>query len=439
MNLVNTIHWVIKGRSGTAATLQTLIVRVFILTINMATGIITARMLGPQGRGEQAAIVMWPQTLAFAMTLGLPTALLYNFKLRPQDKEKLFTAALLMGTGLGVLASLLGIFFLPRWLTQYSLEVIRTAQWFMVTAPVLLLATILGAALEAEGEFTFANQLRYLQPLMTLVVLSGLVWAEVLTPLTAGLAYLLPNLPLLIWILAYLRRRFSPSWLELGSSCKRLISYGLRSYGVDLLGTLSAQIGQAMVVSLLTPADMGMYVIALSLSRMLDVLQSSIITVLLPKTAARPVKEIVKLTGRSARISLLLTLLATILIIILAPILLPLLYGQEFLKALLVLRILLIEVTIGGTLWVLAQAFMAAGRPGIVTILQSLGLGLSIPLLLFFIPMYGFVGAGLALLCSTIVRLICVLICYPLILKVPPPNLLVTVEDWRFLKQKWQT
>jgi O-antigen/teichoic acid export membrane protein len=309
----------------------------------------------------------------------------------------------------------------------------------MVIAPVLLLGTILGAALEAEGEFTFANQLRYLQPLMTLIVLSGLVWAEVLTPLTAGLAYLLPTLPLLIWILAYLRRRFSLSWLELGSSCKRLISYGLRSYGVDLLGTLSAQIGQAMVVSLLTPADMGIYVIALSLSRMLDVLQSSIITVLLPKTAARPVKEIVKLTGRLARISLLLTLLATILIIILAPILLPLLYGQEFLKALLVLRILLIEVTIGGTLWVLAQAFMAAGRPGIVTILQSLGLGLSIPLLLFFIPMYGFVGAGLALLCSTIVRFICVLICYPLILKVPPPNLLVTVEDWRFLKQKWQT
>jgi O-antigen/teichoic acid export membrane protein len=373
------------------------------------------------------------------MTLGLPTALLYNFKLRPQDKAKFFTAALLMGTGLGFLASLLGIFFLPRWLSQYSPEVIHTAQWFMVIAPVLLLGTILGAALEAEGEFTFANQLRYLQPLMTLIVLSGLVWAEVLTPLTAGLAYLLPTLPLLIWILAYLRRRFSLSWLELGSSCKRLISYGLRSYGVDLLGTLSAQIGQAMVVSLLTPADMGIYVIALSLSRMLDVLQSSIITVLLPKTAARPVKEIVKLTGRLARISLLLTLLATILIIILAPILLPLLYGQEFLKALLVLRILLIEVTIGGTLWVLAQAFMAAGRPGIVTILQSLGLGLSIPLLLFFIPMYGFVGAGLALLCSTIVRFICVLICYPLILKVPPPNLLVTVEDWRFLKQKWQT
>lgn len=438
MNLVNTIHWVIKGRSGIAATLQTLIVRVFILVINMATGVITARLLGPQGRGEQAAIIMWPQTLAFAMTLGLPTALLYNFKLRPQDKAKFFTAALLMGTGLGFLASLVGIFFIPRWLSQYSPEIILTAQWFMAAAPILLIGTILGAVLEAEGEFTFANQLRYLQPLMTLLILCGLVGVHSLTPLSAGLAYLLPSLPLFVWITTHLYRRFGLSWLDLGLACQRLIGYGLRSYGVDLLGTLSAQIGQAMVVGLLTPADLGMYVIALSLSRMLDVLQSSIITVLLPTTAARPVHEIVKLTGRSARISLCLTMVAGILISTLAPILLPLLYGQEFLEALLVLRILLIEVTIGGTLWVLAQAFMAAGRPGIVTILQSLGLGLSIPFLLFFIPIYGFVGAGLALLCSTTVRLICVLLCYPLILKVAPPKLLVTKDDWRFLKQKWQ-
>lgn len=438
MNLANTIHWVIKGRSGTAATLQTLIVRVFILVINMATGVITARFLGPQGRGEQAAIIMWPQTLAFAMTLGLPTALLYNFKLRPQDKAKFFTAALLIGTGMGIIASLLGIVFIPRWLSQYSSEIIFTAQCFMVAAPILLIGTILGAVLEAEGEFTFANQMRFLQPLMTLVILSGLAGIHFLTPLTAGLAYLLPNLPLFIWILANLYGRLGLSWLDLGLSCQRLIGYGLRSYGVDLLGTLSAQIDQAMVVGLLTPADLGLYVIALSLSRMLNVLQSSIITVLLPTTAARPVHEIIKITGRSARISLCVTLAAGILISILAPILLPLLYGREFLEALLVLRILLIEVTIGGTLWILAQAFMAAGKPGIVTILQSLGLALSIPFLLFFIPIYGFVGAGIALLCSTTVRLIFVLLCYPLILNFAPPSLLVTRDDWRFLKQKLQ-
>ena len=74
-NVANGVRWVLQGRGATAATLQTALARVLILAINMGTGIITARFLGPQGRGEQAAIILWPQLLAYLMTLGLPAAL----------------------------------------------------------------------------------------------------------------------------------------------------------------------------------------------------------------------------------------------------------------------------------------------------------------------------------------------------------------------------
>jgi O-antigen/teichoic acid export membrane protein len=59
-------------------------------------------------------------------------------------------------------------------------------------------------------------------------------------------------------------------------------------------------------------------------------------------------------------------------------------------------------------------------------------------LLLFLIPKYGFVGAGIALLLSTIVRLIFVLLSFPIVFKVSPPNLLITSADLQFLLQRFQ-
>ena len=43
----------------------------------MLTGALAARLLGPDGRGQLAAIQMWPNFLAAIANLGLPEALVY--------------------------------------------------------------------------------------------------------------------------------------------------------------------------------------------------------------------------------------------------------------------------------------------------------------------------------------------------------------------------
>jgi hypothetical protein len=47
-----------------------------LLVVNLATGIIVARGLAPTGRGEQAAMSVWPTTLSFLFLVSLPTSLL---------------------------------------------------------------------------------------------------------------------------------------------------------------------------------------------------------------------------------------------------------------------------------------------------------------------------------------------------------------------------
>ena len=168
-----------------AATVQTVMVNILVLGLNFGTGIITARTLGPDGRGEQAAMQMWPSIFAFAFTLGLPTALLYNLRRYPERSSQLFSAALLIGTGMGVLAILAGTVFVPHWLTQYPPEVVSSAQWLMLFSPLILLNVAFSAALRAREEFTAFNAVRYLIPMFTLLMLVSLVLTHRLTPLNA--------------------------------------------------------------------------------------------------------------------------------------------------------------------------------------------------------------------------------------------------------------
>ncbi|MBF2087341.1 MAG: oligosaccharide flippase family protein [Synechococcales cyanobacterium K44_A2020_017] len=431
----NRVRSLLSGKSGITAAIQTFVVKVLVIAINMGTGIITARVLGSEGRGELAAVILWPQFLAYALTLGVPQSLLYNLKRYPEEKSELFSTALVLSFILGLVASGVGIIFMPLWLSQYSPDIVRAAQWFMLASPLSLMSMVFAASFEARDEFTFSNQIRYFIPLSTLVFLLLLLAFDVDNPITFGMAYVLPSVPVGIWMFTRLWSRYQFSMQNMYAASKRLLDYGIKAYGIDLIGSLSGKIGQALVVGMLTATSMGLYTVAISLSRVLNTFEEAINIVLLPKASARPLPEIILLTGRAVRASTFLTLLCVIPLLLLGPFFLTLLYGEDFAPATAVFRILLVEVLISGTTWMLAKSFMAAGRPGVVTVLQGIGLGITVPMMLLLIPRYGLIGAGLALLISTSVRFVLVLVSYPLVLKIAPPNLLITLDDVQYIRR----
>lgn len=432
-NVGKKVNWLIQGKGSVAATAQTMITMVGILAINVLTGIITARTLGPEGRGEQAALILWPEFMANVITLGIPSALVYNLRRYPEERSNFFSAAVILCAILGVGSATVGILFLPQWLSQYPTETIRMAQLLMPIVPIFLLAQLFALALDACSQFAISNIGRYMMPLGTLLLLYGLVISHNITPYTAALAYILPGIVVFLSRVAYLRKVFKFQWSGLTKTYRRLMSYGVRSYGVELVKTLSGKLSQVVIVGLLSSSNLGIYVVALNLSRMMNVFQTSFVTVLFPTVAGRPRKEVVALTGRAVRVSLALSCLAGIIVSFLAPVVLNVLYGEKFLAAIAVFRILLVEIIISGTVWVFLQAFMAVGKPGFVTLLQGLGVAISIPLMFLLVPVYGLEGAGMALLCSSFTRLILVYLSYGFILKVQPPSLLLNKQDIDFI------
>ena len=427
--------WLLKGEAGVAAILQTIFSRTFILAVNLITGIITARVLGPEGRGIQAAIGFWPGVLASTFTLGLPISIVYNFRKYPEKKSELFASTLVLCSILGLLASITGYLFLPHVLNKYSNETIAFAQYIVFTTIAILFCLVLYGAYEGIQKFTISNQARSSIAILTLVFLLALTFSNSLTPYTSSIARLTIYVPVAIWLLFGLWKTLKPKFKDLIPSSKLLVNYGLRSYGINLFGAVSSQVNQALVVSALSPTEMGLFAIGVSFSNMLHVFRTSISTVLLPKAAARPKEEVISLTARAARLCAALTLASGLIAIVLAPQLVTLLYGSEFLEAVVLFRLSVLEVLLIGVTLVLSQAFLSLNKPGTITILQAVGLAAGIPLRMVLIPNYGIVGAGIAILLSTAVRFVFILACFPIILKTRPPNLFINKSDLSYLKK----
>jgi O-antigen/teichoic acid export membrane protein len=413
------------------AVVQTFLTRMVVLGLNVLTGILTARFLGPAGRAEQAALLIGVTLLPFVLSFGIPIAVQYKLRTMPEQQERLISSATLLSFALGIIAAGLALVILPHLIEKYPPAVIHLAQILMLIAPFTILYTVYCGILQARSQFSEANFTRYAMPLTTLITLVALIVAHKLTALTSALAYVMPY----VWIAPWLWFKIKPkvSLRGLLESAKTLLSYGSRSYITDILGTLMSQVDQVLVIGLLSPVSMGIYAVAISAARVSDVFSGPIVLVLFPKASALPTQQIVDLTSRTARLAVVLLGATAIAIIIAMPLLIPMFYGKSFNSATGVAQILVVSFAINGVIYVLSQAFMASGRPGVMAAIQLLGLATTVPAMLLLIPRYALIGAATALIISSCLRLTMALACFPIILKSSVPSLLATRDDFRFL------
>ena len=338
-----------SGRASAArAFIQSAGAKLLIIGLNAGTGILTARSLAPAGRGELSAMLLWPVFLSSVLSLGVPSALTYRLRRHPDQASELSGAAVILAVLISVVVAAVGYIGLPHWIPQYAPEVVLFARIFLLNAPISVFIVMGRAALESQGDFTASNLSLIGPPVLTLAGLLLLLWMHTFTPVNAGWCYVLSGWLPAAWMARSYHRALRPRFDQLRNSARLLLSYGIRSYGIDLCGTLSLYVDQALVVRILRPSMMGTYVVALSLSRMLNVFHTAVVMVLFPRAVSRPAPEVLELTGRAVRITTLLTTLCGTGIMLAGPHLLLLLYGPEYRAAANILRILVIEVVLAG-------------------------------------------------------------------------------------------
>jgi O-antigen/teichoic acid export membrane protein len=423
-----------QSRRGAAAVAQTIVTRFLVAGLNFATGIISARTLGTDGRGDMSAMLVWPLLLPYLFTLGLPSAVRYWIRRQPDRRAELFTTAFGGAVLASLVAVLVGVTFVPSWLHGYPPDIIRAAQVVICFSPEIMLGLITTGMLEALGDFRTANVARYATVLLTLIWLLVLAISHRMSPFAGALAYVGAPVIVAFWTAWKLREHFHLRIFDPRPAVKLLGSYGIRSYGIDILNVVSTQVDQVLVIAFLSAADLGVYTVALNASRVVNILHTAVVTVVFPEATGQDKKTVVGMVERAARLSSCIALAFGAALALAFPVIFPFFYGAGFARGVAIGQVLVLEAVLSGLISVLSQAFMALGRPGMVTVLQSIGLAAALPLMYVMLPRFGLIGAAYALLISTTLRLTLVLALYRAVLKVPLPHLVPVAEDFARLR-----
>jgi len=394
-------------KSGLLDVVHTLGANILILGLNIGTGILTARFLGAEGRGEMAAMIYWPQLMAYVLTLGLPTAITYHLKHNPLDANRVVGCIFWVGAVLGSIAAVIGVNIIPFWLRHLMLV----------------------AAAQSQPTLKIFNIARFGSPLITFLLLVCLLILGIFSPMSAAMSYFIGSAIVSSLLAIWTWRRFRPHWVGSMQAFRGLLSYGIRSYGVELLRVFSMYFDRMIVLFFLDATAMGLYVVALSLAQVLNVIPNGVSSVLFPRASGQSREAVLHMSGQALRFGLLAAIIAGLPLILVGPYLLGFVYGDEFTHAATVLRLLVLYVMISGLALILEQAYMALGMPGRISLLQGLAFGSGIPLLIWLVRDYGIEGAGISLLGMAILRFALVYMNMSRSMGVPAPSILPKVEE----------
>jgi O-antigen/teichoic acid export membrane protein len=417
-----------------AAMLQVVAMRALALTVNIATSLLTAGMLGPSGRGEQAALVLAPNFLGGIGSLGLHGALIYNLKADPERQRELLGNGILLTLFAGTLAMVGGWIAEPYWLRQYSPHTILFGRLLMLTTPMIVISFTLSGAAEAQGWFGLVNRMYYLQSVPTLAMLGGLALLGRLTPITSACVYVLPTVGTFVYMMLQIVRRLRPIFRPRREPMLRLLRYGARLAGVDLLGTLSSFVDQMIIVACLSAGMAGTYAVALSSARLLNVVQGGIGAVLFPSVAARETAAVVRAVAQTFRIATLLVAGLACGLAVVGPKLLLFAYGAKFAPAIVPFRVLLLAMTVEAGARILYHVYAGCGRPELTTLFEGLAVAVLVLAMLLLVPPFATLGAALAVLCAALFRITVAIAGLRLVLGMALPRLLFGAADLRAIR-----
>jgi O-antigen/teichoic acid export membrane protein len=377
----------------------TMVTNVIIAALGMATGLLSARLLGPTGRGELAAIQTWSILVASLALLGLPEAVVY-FTSRHSDLAGRYlvssVAFILMGSSGFII---LGWGLMPWLLRAQSREVIDAARVFLVV--MLLAFCLIGMphqVLRAVGAWRAWNLFRILPHLGWLTGLLGvLVFSSWATPVALSRLYLGAHM-VLIFPMAFLIWRYIQRPFEMQTGLFRpFLNYGLPSMLTILPQAMNLRLDQLLIAMLFEPRLLGLYVVAAAWSGAIAPIINAVGPVLFPQLSkvADPTQQRI-LVSSVVRVTSLVILILTVLLLVLTPFMVPFLFGSAYRDAVPAAQILVVAGAFGNLNLTLEDGLRGLGRPRQVLTAEVIGMVVTAVLLWLLLPLLNILGAALA-------------------------------------------
>ena len=179
----------LRAQAGGAAT-TSLVATALIQLLNVVTGIILARTLGPSGRGELAAVVLWPTMLWTVGNLGVVDSVTFHSARRTAPQRSIVSTSLAIALVQSAVLVAIGLVLVPLVLAKQEASVVRDCMIFLASIPTSLVTLYLASVLNGTHRFVPFNVVRATVFLGNAAGLVALAIASELTVTSAMIAYL---------------------------------------------------------------------------------------------------------------------------------------------------------------------------------------------------------------------------------------------------------
>lgn len=386
-----------KGRFGhfVYQAAHTFFTRGLMIPVTIATGILVARFLGPEGKGI-IAILSVPVALVCALgESGIRQATGYLIGKKEYDAKDIQASmlALFCVTGtLGFGVALISYAFLGTFEHGLALNLI-----FACTVPLILLRRYVNGLLLGRQMITGMNYIEILSRGTLLLGILGLVVWLRYGVLGAGFAYLLGPLASVSMVLFMISRFASlkPRWVS--PIPLELLRKGILYAASLFVLTLNSRIGLLMLGAIQGESQAGIYSVGSAISEILWQIPLSVGVVLFARSlswSSQQAKHRMEHVFLLLRVMLPVSALCAGGLFLASYFLVPVLYGVEFTDSIAVLAWLL-PGTVPMTLF-LFMHFYAAGQGNPQLALNGFipAAILSVLMNLYLIPKFGYLGAA---------------------------------------------
>ncbi|MBL8701541.1 MAG: oligosaccharide flippase family protein [Alphaproteobacteria bacterium] len=377
----------------------------YIQVINIATGLLAARLLLPEGRGELAELMLWPGLIAELGCLALSDALLYRIASRAGTPRILAGTITWLALGLCLVLAPLGIALIPWTMASNHGDVRQAAYWYTPIFFVVYFASLFAANMfQGALDLKTWNLVRAIVPtcyLAGILVLASAIAAE--APEFAAANLVAMGLSALVGI-ALLRRR---GWFGLRpdrGEARAMLVYGAKSHASEILHSLRQKLDQVAVAALMTASDLGLYAVALTVANGPLILVQTVSNIAFPKISAQETHGgKVEVFGKYLRLALAMVVAINIVLWIANAWIIPLLFGRPFAAAVLVADVMLLGLVPYTAKLLFSVALKAFDRALAIPRAELWGLAFVAPALFALVPRYGLYGAAASLVMAQVV------------------------------------
>jgi len=383
----------------------TFFTKILLIVLKLSTSVITARFLGPAGRGLYYSVA---QTSGVANNIGclsIGESLIYHIGNGKLTKSNLLGFVL---TLIVFFTSIiyLGLYLLSPFIIENffidSTENLMFLLYFMT--PLLMFEYFATSALRGLKLFSVVNKLSLVTRLNIIIFLLLTLLIYSATAYFALIGYIVALFFNCIIYLAALYQAAKPKALEL-KEFSSVIKYGVKVHPAILLTEIEYRLDIFILLYFLNTAAVGIYSIGVTIAQILWYVSNSINSVLFPHltfTSSGQEKNI--FTAEIIKYNFLINLVILFLLCLFGKFLVLILYGSDYVQAYYIFLILAPGLLLDSIGRNIATWLKSEGKPLILSWISFGSLSFNILLNFILIPKYGLYGAAYSSLISYIAR-----------------------------------